>query len=176
MSLVCRQYAKAFFDLAKQENALETYKDELTAVTDIYKSEKTFQNFILDPKISKNYKKNLIRVFQSNIGTNTLNFLMLLLDKNRIKYLPEIFEEFIKIFDKEKNILSITITSAIPLDQKYVDLVSEKYKKLYNSADVKVTLVNDKTLLGGIKVAIGDKLYDASLKESLRRLRSSMSM
>lgn len=175
MSQVTCQYAKAFFDLSLQEGALEAYRDELAAVADIYSTENLFRDFLNCPAVKKTHKKQVLdRVFQDQVGLNTLNFLMLLLDRGRLHSLPEICSEFIKIYDKERNILNITITSAIPLDQKYLNAICEKYKTLYEAASVKAYLIIDPTLLGGIRVAIGDKIYDASLKEKLLELRAAM--
>lgn len=174
MSQVAYQYAKAFFNLALQEGALEAYKDELAAVADIYSYEQ-FKDFLSNPAVNKACKKQVLaHVFYNRIGLNTINLLMLLIDKNRLLALPEICSEFIKIYDKEKNILNITITSAIPLEQKCLTAICERYKELYQAASVKEFLIIDPTLLGGLKVAIGDKIYDASLKEKLLELRAAM--
>jgi F-type H+-transporting ATPase subunit delta len=65
----------------------------------------------------------------------------------------------------------MTITSAAPIEQSQVNAIKDKYRKLHNASDVKTELVIDKSLIGGIKVKIGDKVIDGSIKGRLESLK-----
>jgi F-type H+-transporting ATPase subunit delta len=101
--------------------------------------------------------------------------MFLLLDKGRIESLPGISREFSRLADKQRNILNITIMTAVPLDQAGIDRISEKFRHLYQASSVKVTLDVQPSLIGGVKVAVGDKLYDGTVKGKLAGLQAILS-
>lgn len=175
MALVCNRYAKALFDIAVSEKSLDKYKEELEAVSNAFINDKGFKAFLLDPKVNKFSKKQIVQnVFSNSVGEKTLNFIKLLIDKNRVQYIPEICDEFIRLSDIEQNILNITVISSLPLQQEHITQICEKYQGIYKADGVKVKTRIDSSLMGGLKVAIGDKLYDASIKDKIAELRSAM--
>lgn len=177
MPSVYNIYAEAFFKLSLQENALNENQNDLIFVTDLYKAEPKFRGFLLDPETKKSDKKQaIINVFAGKISNHTLHFMMLLLDKSRINFLPEICTEFVKISDKHRNILSITITTATGLDQEQIELICETFKTRFKAEGARVTVKIDPAVIGGIKVVVGDKLFDATVKEALSGLRRALTV
>lgn len=173
MSLVEKRYAEAFLDLATKTNSVDEYLEELKMVSDIYQNYSLFCNFLNNPQIDNLTKKHFIKdVFEEKTDINILNLLLLLIDKDRLKNLPEICNEFIDLADKYNNILNITIIYAETLSQESIDEICEKFKKLYNSKSVRASMKIDESLIGGIKVAVGDKLYDGTLKGKISILQS----
>ncbi|MDP4118419.1 MAG: F0F1 ATP synthase subunit delta [Bacillota bacterium] len=177
MSVISSRYAEALFMLAKQENAVSEYQEDLTVVAGIYSCENKLREFLLCPRSSVYEKKQLVEdVFRGKTDSNVINFLKLLLDKSRISYLPEICTDFVKFADREKNVLNITIFTAAELEQDYVDAIRNKFKNHYEADDCRADIKNDPTLIGGVKVAVGDKLYDATINGNLKKLLSEMTV
>ena len=173
MPLVDKRYAEALINVSVEKNSIDLYQEELTAVSDIFRDETGLRAFLLNPKNSVDTKKSAITaIFGGRIHPELLNMLFVLLDKGRISRLSGICQEYMRMADEKRNILNITIMTAIPIDQGQIDSISERFRKLYNSSSVKATVDMDPTLLGGVKVAIGDKLYDGSIKGKLSRLQS----
>jgi F-type H+-transporting ATPase subunit delta len=172
MPLVEKRYAEALISISERDGAIDDYQQELQMVVDIYKSQQDFKLFLLNPEVKTDIKKLVItNSFNGRLKNNLVNFLALLLDKARIINLPGILDEYIKIADKIRNTLNITIISASELDNKQVKQISEKYKQIYNATNVKVNVEIDKSLIGGVKVKIGDKLVDGSIVGRLESLR-----
>jgi len=99
---------------------------------------------------------------------------MLLVDKERFENIRGIVEEYFRLADERKNILNMTIISAFPLEDVQINRIKEKYKKLYNKTDVKAKLIIDKSLIGGVKIQIGDKVIDDSIKGRLLCLKEAL--
>ncbi len=172
MSLVERRYAEAFINIAAQAEAIDSYQSELQGIIELFKSLPELRTFLLDPEVKTENKKAVVReAFSNNLKIETLNMLLLLLDKGRVKFLPGIYEEFVRLADRKKNILNITIFSASDLDKSQIDRIKVKYGKLHNALEVKAEIKVDKTLIGGVKVKIGDKVIDDSLKGRLESLK-----
>ena len=177
MPPVASRYAEAIFSLSVQNNAVDEYQEELTVLSGIYETESGFKAFLLSPGTNVQTKKRILtNLFEGKVGPSTLNFLLLLLDKDRIKYLPEICRQYIRMADEQKNVLHITIMTAIPLEQEYIDRICEKFKTSFHSVSVKASVQTDPSLIGGVKVAVGDKLYDGTIKGKLSKLRSVLSV
>jgi len=60
------------------------------------------------------------------------------------------------------------IVTALPLKDNEISKLTEKYKAMYNADNVKVTIEEDKNLIGGIKVIIGNTVYDGSLQRRVK--------
>jgi F-type H+-transporting ATPase subunit delta len=173
MPLVDKRYAEALINVSVDKNAIDLFQSELTAVSDIYGNESGLRAFMLNPKNSVDTKKAAIAaIFGGRIQQELQNLLFLLLDKGRISRLNGICQEYMQMADEKRNILNITIMTAIPIDQANIDRISEKFRRLYRSSSVKAVAEVDPTLVGGVKVAVGDKLYDGSVKGRLSKLQS----
>ena len=176
MLLIEKRYAEALVSLAVQNNHLELFQQDLGAVTDIYKKQTDLKDFLLNPGTDIKTKKIVVsNIFYGKISSVLLDSLMFLLDKDRIKYLPGIFDEFVRLADEKRSMLNLTVISALPLDSEQLNKLKEKYRKLYKAASVKVLTELDTGLIGGIKVIIGDKLVDGTIKGRLKELQEILS-
>jgi F-type H+-transporting ATPase subunit delta len=173
MPLVEKRYAEAFFGLSEQKNAIDRFGKDLAAIAAIYQSEPGLVDFLHNPKYAIQIKRRVLtNIFNGRVEKESLSFLLLLLDKNRVKFLPGIYREFIRMADEKENILNIRIQTAMPLDQKDIDRICEKFKAAFRCARVKATVKVDPSLIGGIAVTVGDRLYDSTVKGKLSRLQS----
>lgn len=176
MSIAANRYAKALLDLAVADHAVDAYNEELTAVSQIVGTNSGLRAFLHSPRKAPATKKALLTAaFGAKIRKNTLHLLLLLLDKGRIDELPDICSAFARISDEYRAILNITVISPLPLDRSQLESIGEKFKRLYQAAGVRMTEKTDVSLIGGVKVTIGDKLYDGTVKGRLSRMKSALS-
>lgn len=175
MAIIGNRYAKALLDLAISDSAVDEYQNELARVLQIIESERELNGFLLSPQKDLTTKKNvLIHVFEGSIQKNILHLLLLLLDKGRIESLPDICLVYEKMADEYRNILNITVTTALTLNQSQIDSICEKFKAIYHRSSVKITVETDHSLIGGAKVTVGDKLYDGTVKGKLSKMQSAI--
>lgn len=172
MPLIERRYAEALVNISVQGGAIDTYQQEFQTVVTLFKEQSDFKLFLLNPEIRTDVKKEIVKkLFNNNLKSEMVNFLMLLLDKGRIKFLPGIYDEFTKLADKKKNVLNMTIISAAAVEDKQINEIKGKYKKIYNASDVKLDVEIDSKQIGGIKVKIGDRVVDGTIKGRLEGLK-----
>lgn len=175
MSLIGRRYAQALVDYAFETKAVEEFKKDFSNLINLYNKEEIFKNFLLNPQFKIEKKKEIIKnIYKSHKRKELCNLLFYLLDKGRIKNLPEIYEEYIVLLDRRKNILNMKVFSAMPIKDKQLKIIEEKYKKLYNASGVNVETYLDKSLIAGIKIVVGNKEIDNSIKGSLKELQRSI--
>ncbi|HOM02830.1 MAG TPA: F0F1 ATP synthase subunit delta [Acetivibrio sp.] len=175
MQLVNTRYAEALIDVTEEKSSTDKVLNSLNAILKLFEQNPEFYTFLLDPKVKmESKKKALTNVLKGRVEQEVVNFLMLLMDKERLKNIKGITDEYIRFADERKNILIMTIISAFPLEDVQIDKIKEKYKKLYNKASAKAKVVIDKSLIGGIKIQIGDKVIDDSIKARLTSLKEMM--
>ncbi len=169
MPLIEKRYAQALLELSAGD--VYNVKQEFSKLVGIYNSDTDFREFLLDPRIKLDNKQTLIKnVFSGELSKNMLNFLLLLISKQRISYIPQIFEQFVHLVDQMANVLDIKIITVEPLNEVQLNSIKEKFRKKYNASGVNFTETIDESLIGGIKVIIGDKVYDGSIKGRIESL------
>lgn len=173
MPLVEKRYAEALINIAVEKNSIQEYQQELGVIEGIYSEDAGFRNFLMNPQNETAVKKSIIqKVFDGKIRPEVISFIKLLLDKGRMTNLPGIYREFVQLADEKRSILSINITSAVPLSSTQLDTITEKYRKLYEASAVKAEIKIDPGLIGGVRIAIGDKLIDGTVKGKLKALQA----
>lgn len=176
MSQLGERYAEALIGIAREQNALEDFRSELTAFSDEYSSDRQLRDFLEHPGRRRQTKREFLSaVLNERFHPETIHLILLLLDKGRLSFLPDICAEYGKMADQLGNILPVTIVSGTPLQQPQIDAISEKFQTLYHADSVRATVRLDPALIGGVKVSAGGRLYDGTAKGRLERLRSLLS-
>ena len=171
---IAKKYSQAIFSLAKEENNLIEYREDLNEVWELINDTKDLKNALFHPRIMPEDKKSILkRVFAEEIYERIFNFLNLLVDKRRFVYIESIVNEFNQLVNKEEDILEVEVTSAIELDEK---LKNKLRDKLEQQLDYKIILRHkvDSDIIGGIVLQIGDKIIDGSIQNELYSLRENL--
>jgi F-type H+-transporting ATPase subunit delta len=167
-----KRYAQALLEIGIKNNALERFQKDLKVVLDDFLNNDELVEYLLRPEISDALKKELVLdLYKSKISVEIQNLLQVLIDRKSIKNIYGIAKEFSILADEKRNILNIEITSSEPLSEKQLKKICEKYKKEYAASDVKYVNVIDKSIIGGIRIQIGDRLMDGSISTRLKQLQ-----
>lgn len=167
-------YGKALFEAATDRNKADVILEELEGIGVIFQENPDFYEFFSTPVISEHEKKLVAeQVFDGRISQESLNFLLILIDKRRMTSFQRIVKEYQKLINQNHGISLGTIFSVEPLTAMQLSSLEEKTAKLLRK---KVKLVNktDAYLLGGIKIFIEGKVIDASIRKQLQNLEGSI--
>ena len=172
--IAAKSYCDALFEIAKEENKLDIYKEQLCLVKDLMVQDAKFQSVMNHPKIRKEEKKELLEaVYQGRIEGMLLNFMKLLVDKNRFRILPDITKEFVKSYNIENGIQVVSIKSAQTLSVAEQNRLKETLeKKLGKTIDPVFSVDHD--LMAGIRIKITDQSIDNTAKAKLDRLKKQV--
>ncbi len=174
MPVVEKRYAEALLATAKDP-------EEANRFGEILQNFGTHQ-FLSAPNVPSRIKKETIaRIFPQDELKLMVNFLSLLIDKNRIGLLSGIAWEYQHLKDERQNNLEIKLSSAMPLNESQVNEIIEKYKKQYGASSAYVTKVINPSLLGGVLIQIGDiRINDTqlgrlnALKRSIKDVKNTV--
>ena len=169
------KYARAIFELAQEENKLDDYDNDLALVSEEIFNIPDAVTFFKNPLVPHQAKKDLLtKAFKGEISDNVMNFLLLLTDKNRIGIFNEIYEIFTGLKNEAQGILVADVTTAFPLTRAQESKLGMKLAAVTHKR-IQIRRHEDKNILGGVIVRIGDKRIDGSAAGRLQALKSSLS-
>jgi F-type H+-transporting ATPase subunit delta len=171
-SNVARRYAAGIFQLAQEENTIETWRAELAKLDELLEDDvlvAAFQN----PAVGVRRRMDLAELLKPDLGRETENLLRLLVENYRTRQIHQIREEFERLADEAAGIVHATVTTAIDLDEDarraYAQRLSRKLGR-----EVTVRFVTDRAIVAGAAIQIGDHLVDGTVRTQLARLRQEL--
>jgi len=142
-------------------------KDLIMQVEEILETVPQIKERLEDPTIPLE-KKFLI--IDKILPTQIRNTFKLLCDNNDISLIPDIFEEFLKLEAESEKMLIATLRYVTMPDHEQIMGIREFIKKKYNQDILDLNMVEDKSLVGGFVITVGNQEYDWSTKERLSQL------
>ena len=174
MSVVGDRYAESLFDLAKEENQVTQYLDDINLVGEVLDSDPQIVQFFNHVLIENDKKIQLLdQSFKGNVDQYVLNFLKLLVQSRRIRYIDDIVKSYINLSNQYLGIEEGMIYTPYELtDQQIQDIEKAISQKENKKVTLKVSI--DPSLLGGIKVQIANRIYDGTIKNKVEMLKKEL--
>lgn len=172
-SIISSRYARSLFDLALEMNLLENVNNNMSLVQKVCKENVLLNAIMSNPNINIGSKKGIIKdIFGSKIEKLSTDFIILLVEKRRIIFLKEIAEEFHNIYNVHNGIKVATLIAAQNIELEMKNKIISIFEKKF---DCKIELIEkiDSSIIGGFKIIIEDKIYDASISNQLSLLKKS---
>ncbi|MEX2596798.1 MAG: ATP synthase F1 subunit delta [Salibacteraceae bacterium] len=168
------RYAQSLLDLAIEREMLEEVKADVEVVTKACAESRDLELMFQSPIIKTDQKLGAISaVFKNALNPLTLDFLMLITNKGRERFIPVIMTSFMKLYKEKKGIVTAEVTSAVPLSDDQKKAISESIKNLGKTVDLVEHV--DASIIGGLKVRVEDTRFDASLRKKLNELKYDLS-
>jgi F-type H+-transporting ATPase subunit delta len=169
---IARRYAAGLFQLAQEENAIDTWRAELAKLDELLQDDvlvAAFQN----PAVGVKRRMELAKLLAPELRPQTQNLLRLLVEHHRTGYMHEIREAFERLADEASGIVHASVTTAIDLDEddrrRYEQDLARKLGRKVN-----VKFLTDPAVVGGATIQIGDHLIDGTVRTQLARLRQEL--
>jgi ATP synthase F1 delta subunit len=173
MQDAARVYAEALFEVAREKGRLEQIGDGLGQFADAVEADRDLQVFLFSPHFSSAEKAEGLKRGVIGADPELLNFLELLIEKQRMPEVFRIRRELERLRKHEQRQIDVTVTSAVELDPVVVGRIGEEIER---QTDHRVELASrvDEEILGGIVLQVGNMVLDASIRNRLEKLRKSV--
>jgi F-type H+-transporting ATPase subunit delta len=176
---IARPYAEAVFKLARENNALAAWSDALANLDAVVGNEHV-QSRISDPNVSAQQLEGLVLgvigdKFDSAVAGAARNFVQVLVSNNRLELTPQIRGLFESLKREQEGTLEATIISAHAMsagDAEVKSLVAALEAKYKRKVTAKVE--TDASLIGGVKIVVGDKVIDATVRGKLDAMAAAL--
>ena len=172
MESIASSYGLALFEIAKEEDRLKEFKQDLEFIQEAL--DQSHLKFFNQKMISQEDRIALLeKCFKENVQPMVLNFLKLLVVKGRMTNLFEIIKEYKELYNSALGIVEgIVFSTSILNDDQIKGIETAVSKK--EGKKVLLTSKIDESLIGGIKVVIADHVYDGSIKNKITSLQSEL--
>jgi F-type H+-transporting ATPase subunit delta len=168
---VARIYADAFLNavpLGEVDAALEEFR---SFVDDVLDKQPEFARIIQSHTVSRDHKLELInRVVAGRASELFTNFLRVLARHDRLNLLPLILAQSAIEHEKRSGKKRVQVISAQPLSEATIEKIRERLASVMAAQPVVESAVDPK-ILGGLRIRVGDTVYDGSLRARLKQLR-----
>ena len=172
-STIARPYAEAAFKLADGAGKLAEWSAALANLSAVA-ADTRVRAAVGDPNLSAARIAGLIvSILAGKLSGDAENFVRVLADNGRLGVLAEIRTHFEALKNEREGTVDAEILTAFEMDQgQLADLVSRLEKKTGRKVRARVSV--DKSLIGGVKVSIGDKVIDGSARAQLGALENAL--
>jgi F-type H+-transporting ATPase subunit delta len=172
---VARRYARALLSLGLEEGRHEQLGDELAAVVRALNESRELGFMLQNPGYSQTQRKGVVGTLASSLKLSPVlvNFLQLLVDRQRIGDLPLISRSYAALLDTQVGRVRATVTAAQPLAAEDVQKLREAIAQMTGRSIV-LEAKTDPQILGGLVAQVGATQYDGSLKTQLEKLRNEL--
>lgn len=177
---LAERYAHALLALAddlrqKDPGALDRIAGDLERLFALWRDDETFRAFVADPRLdAAQQRRGAFAILERvGIGTEVRNLVGVLINNRRLSALPQVAQAFGALLAERRGQQTAVVTSAHPLtDTQRAQIVARLTEAGYSG--IKLVEQVDPSILGGLIVRIGSRLYDNSIKSKLQRLQYAM--
>ena len=173
MEEIAEVYARALFEVAKERDILDEIHDDLGAFTKALDENRELAVFFFSPYFSSEEKKNGLERAVTGADPIFMNFLETLLERHRMPVIFRMRARFEQLWDEEKKLLPVEITSSVQLDKAIVQSIGERIGE-QTGQKVELSSKVDPDILGGIVLRVGNVILDASIRNRLEQLRKQV--
>ncbi|NOK16931.1 ATP synthase F1 subunit delta [Corallococcus carmarthensis] len=174
---IARRYARAILDVAAEGNRTDAVAEQLNAFADVVGQSPELSDVLLNPAYSRAQRSSVVEAVLKALPVTAepalANALRLLVDRNRLGYLPDIARLYRDMADARAGRVRGQVTSAAPLSPDAVTRLQQSLQQLTQRNVVLETRV-DPALLGGVSAQVGGTLYDGTLRTQLEEMRRQL--
>ena len=171
---VAQTYAESLWDLAVEADVVDEVADELAQSVRLIDDQPQLRAMFDSPAINADRRARSIKaIFEGKVSSLTYRFLQVANDKGRLDQLAGVQIAFDQRLKDERGEVDVDLYTAQPLSDAQKASVAAKVSASIGRQAV-VTAHLDESMLGGLKLRIGDKLIDGSVATQLNKMKRKM--
>lgn len=168
-----RRYILPLFEVARDRGALDQISQDLRNLAEALSGSPELMTFLTGPTIKRTAKQAALETIFQGASPYTLNFLKLVVTKNRCEVLPFAWPIFRGLLDEHRGVKPGLLETAVPIDEATFAKLSESVAKRFGGK-IELGRKVEPSILGGVRVRVGNTVIDASLKRRLEKLRMAL--
>jgi F-type H+-transporting ATPase subunit delta len=171
---IANRYAKAIFDLAVEKGKTEKWETELVLVSALFSSTTDLIEFLTHPEIPLTRKEALLdKILEESVSREVKSLFLMLLRRGHAPDAALIHEIYLDYWNKLRNILPVTVTSATPLSDEQTQKLANALA-IRTGSNIKLKTEINPEILAGMIIRLGDRVIDASAKTALDEMLAAM--
>ncbi|HEX2221586.1 MAG TPA: ATP synthase F1 subunit delta [Candidatus Limnocylindria bacterium] len=168
-----RRYAEAGFEIGREDGTLDAWERDLALLRRTL-ADPGLQRVVEHPAIPYAEKERLLRrLVADRVRPEPLNLILLMVRRGRPGAVDAMVERFGELLRRRRGVVRAEVRTALPLDDEQRAHVAARLRAI-TGEQIEITENVDESLIGGIAVRVGDRLWDASVRNRLERLRARL--
>ncbi|MFC2948907.1 F0F1 ATP synthase subunit delta [Virgibacillus sediminis] len=173
-ALVAKRYAEALFQLGNEKAALEKFVEEFRVVKEVFQTDTNLVTFLKHPRVNNEKKKQFIDEVFQGLDKDVVNTLKILVERHRVEFTPSIIDHLIQFRNDALGIAEAEVYSVRQLSDTELKELETSFAKRIGKKEVKLSNVVDPSIMGGIKLRMGNTIYDGSISGKLKRIERNI--
>lgn len=171
------KYAKALGEVAFEVGIAEKVAGQLTDFAKLMDESRELADAVANPAYPLTVKQEIVRKVAARMKLEpiVLNFLLLLVERNRIAQLESMRDGYQRVLDDHAGVVQVSVVSTYELSDTVRKGLDRALRRL-TGEKVRLEYRKDESLIGGIKLQIGSTVYDGSVRTQLDHLRQELSV
>ena len=171
---IIKKYAQLLYQVAVKEDDINQISDYLHSIRSILKSVPELNQLFITRRVETQDKMIMLKnILGDKISDIVMDLMVLLMENGHMMLLGEVFKRFDYLKDKDSEIIKVQITSSFRLSDDEVQRISLNIEnKIQKKVDV--TMETDTSIVGGIKLRVGNTLIDGSVSNRLQKMRDTL--
>ena len=170
---IARNYAEALFTLGERSGQVQQYADLIDAVAHGVAAAPTVQAVLMSPRVTKAEKAKLFADALAGAPLEFVRFLQAVIRRGRQGLLSDISQQFSALQDQKLNRVRAAVTMAHPVDETLRKKIADQLTAVMGR-QVLPQFTQDPTILGGVIVRVGDRVFDGSVRRKMTVLRRTL--
>jgi F-type H+-transporting ATPase subunit delta len=172
---IAKRYAKGLFAVGEKNGKYRSYLEELEGVLSVFDKEERLKKALMLPLLEVQKRKELLSDVMRALGVSpsVSSLFNILVENNRMGYLPVIRDVYQELVDDKEGRVRGTLWTAYPLEETSRNRIAEVLKDKFNK-EVTLETLEDKSLIGGVKVVIKGTIIDGSVKKQIETLKENI--
>ncbi|MET0402163.1 MAG: ATP synthase F1 subunit delta [Cystobacter sp.] len=173
---IARRYARALLDVATETGRADAVSEQVSTFANLLADNRELADILYNPAYTREQRTRVVEALIQASGPVEpvlANTLRLLVDRNRLVYLPDIARLYRDMADAQAGRLRGHVTSAVPLSLDTVQKLSATLQTLTQRNVVLEPRV-DPSVIGGVAAQVGSLLYDGTLRTQLEQMRREL--
>ena len=171
---IIKKYTQALFKVAVKENDINQISDRLHNIRSILKSVPELNQLLITRRVQVQDKINMLKnILGDNISNIEMDLMVLLMENGHMMLFGEVVKRFDYLLEKESKVVKVQITSSSILSDDEVQRIISKIENNIQK-EVEVKTETDESIIGGIKLRVGNTLIDGSIYSHLQKMRDTL--
>lgn len=168
-------YAKAMFDVTEETETTDKVLEQFSEVVKTIKENKDLSDVLKTPFILADDKKAILeKIFSDTTDIYLINFLKVLIDRKKIRYIDDVYQRFVELVNDKKTLENGIVYSVVQLSNEEIKNLEDKMSKKFSRV-VKLENKIDESLMGGVFIKIGNKEIDGTVRSRINGLKKELS-
>jgi F-type H+-transporting ATPase subunit delta len=171
---VAKRYAVALFQIAQEQNLLDQIEEEIRVIKEVFSNNQELLTFLTHPKVPSEKKNAFLNEVLITTSRQVQNTIALMNDRHRTDAIAAMAAEFIELANEFKSVAEAQVYSVRPLTEAEREAISASFAEKVGKKTLRIENIVDRSILGGIKLRIGNRIFDGSVSGKLERLEQQL--